>query len=207
MELQFHPDQPVTLTILNADPSKATSVETRIASISGRRVRVVCDVVCASGDTRTAGMGWQRDSGRRPRPAAAGQSASARCAPCACSRGSAPNARPLDVAAIAYAYPLYFAPSVLATNGRRKDPGVSFRARLGRTGVAVVRFLPRPGIRSTYENRLAVLRRHRRRARSSGIQHRPAGSRHRRPLAASGIELHLSRNAGRHRRIRQNEAN
>ena len=44
MELQFHPDQPVTLTILNSDPSKATSVVSRIASISGRRVRVVCDV-------------------------------------------------------------------------------------------------------------------------------------------------------------------
>jgi hypothetical protein len=44
MELQFHPDQPVTLTILNADPSKTMSVVSRIVSISGRRVRVSCDI-------------------------------------------------------------------------------------------------------------------------------------------------------------------
>jgi hypothetical protein len=44
MELQFHPDQPVTLTILNADSSKATAAVSRIVSISGRRVRVSCDI-------------------------------------------------------------------------------------------------------------------------------------------------------------------
>jgi hypothetical protein len=47
MELQFQPHQPVTLTILNADPSKAMSVPCRIVSFSGRRVRVSTEVSVA----------------------------------------------------------------------------------------------------------------------------------------------------------------